>query len=108
HAVVDVHEVSEAFGGETVAVLGSRVVATFPLDQAADAVAAAVEIQRDAARSAASTHRWSCAVGLVAGEVVDHPAFERIGVQPVGSVVDRVLMLSSCAAPSAVLVDERT
>jgi hypothetical protein len=107
-AVVDVHEVSEAFGGETVAVLGSRVVATFPFHRAADAVAAAVEMQRDATRSASGPHRWSCAVGVVAGEVIDHPAFSRLGLRAVAPVVDRALLVSRSAAPGTVLVDERT
>jgi hypothetical protein len=107
-AVVDVHEVSEAFGGETIAVLGTHVVTAFPYDQAADAVTAAVEIQRDAARSAGGSQRWSCAVCLVAGDVIDHPAFERIGVHPVGPVVERALQLSRRATPGSVVADERT
>jgi hypothetical protein len=108
HAVVDVHEVSEAFGGETIAVLGHQVVAAFPYDHAADAVSAAVEIQRDAARSAAAGHEWSCTVCVVAGEVVDDPVFERIGVQPVGAVVSRALQLSRSTSPGSVVTDELT
>ena len=91
HAVVDVHEVSEAFGGETIAVLGHQVVAAFPYDHAADAVSAAVEIQRDAVRSTVGEIPWSCAVCLMADDVVDNPALGRIGVHPVGAVVDRAL-----------------
>jgi hypothetical protein len=107
-AVVDVHQVSEAFGGETVAVLGNRVVAAFPYDQAAHAVDAAVEIQRDAARSAAGRLHWSCSVSLVAGDVLDDPVFEDIGVQPVAPAVDRALELSGRVPVGSVVVDEPT
>jgi hypothetical protein len=107
-AVVDVHQVSEAFGGETVAVLGNRVVAAFPYDQAAHAVDAAVEIQRDAARSATGRLHWSCSVSLVAGEVLDDPVFEDIGVPPVAPAVDRALLLSGRVPMGSVVVDEPT
>ena len=106
HAVVDVHEVSEAFGAETIAVLGHQVVAAFPYDHAADAVTAAVEIQRDAVRSATEGRPWACAVCIVAGDVVDNPAFERIGVHPVGTVVDRALEVSRSTASGAVVADD--
>jgi hypothetical protein len=108
HAVIGVHEVSEAFGGETIAVLGHQVIAAFPFERAADAVTAAVEIQRDAVRSATGGPRWSCAVCVVAGEVVDDPAFERIGVQPAAPVVARALQLSRSTPAGSVVADEGT
>jgi hypothetical protein len=107
-ASVVVHEVADAFGGEVVAVLGERVLAVFPLDQAVDAITAGVEIQRDATRSGGGEHAWSCAVCLVAGDAADDPAFERIRIRPVGAAADRAVLRAVGAQAGAVVVDETT
>jgi hypothetical protein len=47
-------------------------------------------------------------VCLMSGDVVDNPAFERIGVHAVGAVVDRALAVSRATAAGSVVADELT
>jgi len=107
-AVVDAIRTVEAYDGEVVAVLGTRIVASFPIDRVASGFEAAITLHRRAATVAESAGGWLCSVGIATGDVIDGGALAGLNVPLVGGVIDRALMLCSWAQAGAMLADERS
>ncbi len=107
-AMVAIHAVIDAAGGVPVAVLGERMIASFGAERVADAVGAAITIQRRSASGGASSAAWSCSIGLAAGHASDGLAIEGLPIPTVGGVVDRALQLCALTQAGAILVDDRT
>jgi hypothetical protein len=107
-AVIDAHRTIDAFDGEMVAVLGTRLVAAFPIDKVARAFEAAITLHRRAARVAETPGGWLCSIGIATGDVIDGGALSGLNVPLIGNVIDRALMLCSWAQTGAMLADERS
>jgi hypothetical protein len=107
-AVVDASQTINAYEGDLVAVLGTRLVASFAIERVAAAFEAAITLHRRAAKAAETAGGWLCSIGVATGDVIDVGALSSIDVPLVGNVIDRALMLCSWAQAGAFLADERS
>lgn len=83
------------------------IVATFPVDLAAEAINSAIQVQErivDAQRE--NTYRCNCAIGIATGRVVEFS--NGFSTDYIGAIVDRSARLCDAANAGAVFVDEAT
>ncbi len=104
-AVREAHAVVAAHGGRTVALLGTRLVGTFPEGSIVAGLDAAVDLQQ---RSAAPAASWACSIGLATGPDNHQVDSASLGIALVGGAVDRALLLASWSAAGSVVADDRT
>lgn len=105
-AVRAAHDVVRAHGGRTVALLGTRLVGSFPDGAVEAGLDAAVDLQRRSAAPAGGSS-WACSIGLATGPD-NQVAPAALDIPLVGGAVDRALLLAAWSSAGAVLADDRT
>ncbi|MEV4316761.1 adenylate/guanylate cyclase domain-containing protein [Actinocrispum sp. NPDC049592] len=94
-------------GGTVNKYLNDGVVATFPMDKAAEAINSAILIQeRISEAHRDNTYRCNCAIGIATGRVVEFT--NGIYTDYIGGSVDTSERLSDGANAGAIFVDEST
>ncbi|MBP2324855.1 cold shock CspA family protein [Kibdelosporangium banguiense] len=94
-------------GGTVNKYLNDSVVATFPMDKAAEAINSAILIQeRISEAHRDNTYRCNCAIGIATGRVVEFT--NGIYTDYIGGSVDTSERLSDGANAGAIFVDEST
>ncbi|MER5262102.1 hypothetical protein ABTZ99_08485 [Actinosynnema sp. NPDC002837] len=102
-----VHEAVSTNGGAIIKFLTSGVVATFPVEHAAQAINAAILVQeklRGARQD--NTYRCNCSIGISTGKVV--PFHNQQQQDYIGTSVDRAERLARDAGAGAIFVDDST